>query len=119
MALGKMTYPLRGLDRGLAAVACKFVGNDAASPTVVEGHGVTVAWSATGTYTVTLDVENVDIKGLDVSLVQAAATSLIPFYTYDEATKVITLTVKDAEAAFADTDLTSSQACHVIVWLKG
>lgn len=112
--------PVAARQLGMIVLSAKCVGAGAATPTGLEGDASSVARSGTGDYVFTFPSFSggLDIRGVHASVRQADTVDLVPFYTYDEAAGTVTVTTKDAGAAFAEADISSSEELHVIVWAK-
>lgn len=107
---------------GMVELSAKCVGNGASNPTGLEGDATSVVRDDTGDYTITFPglTGGLDIRNVDVFIAQAATSDLVPFATYNEANKTVTVTVKDATAGtpFSEADLSSSETLHVVVKVK-
>lgn len=104
---------------GMRRLTAKCVGAGTSTPTGLEGDASGVVRDDVGDYTFTFIGDRAfDIRDVHVSIKQAATKDLVPFFTYDEAARTVTVTVKNAASSFAEADITSSEVLHVTVDVK-
>lgn len=120
MSLGKgMASPMHAYQLGMRLLVAKCVGAGTSTPTGLEGDAVSLSRTGVGDYEFTFDGEGaLDIRDVNVSVRQAATKDVVPFFTYDEAARTVTVTTKNAAGSFAEIDLTSSEELLVSLWVK-
>lgn len=120
MAIDCLTAPVRAGDDFMVGLLAQFTGNGSSAPSNVRGKSVTVERTGTGTYRITFPttLTLANLRGVDLTILQAAGTNYTLTATITSGKLVITAKDPEDVTPFTAVDLASTEQVLVTAWVR-
>ena len=118
MAINRPMQKVVTLEPGLVCIAGSFQGASTSTPVTQLGKGVSVAWSATGTYVLTLPgTGTLNIYSVTCNVERATGGYVANVEAKSNSSRTVTINVQDLDTP-VDTDLVTGEYLHYMIFLK-